>query len=151
MEWSEHAWVVWATLAILLGVAEVFSLSLVLLMLAGGALVGALVAAIGLPVAVQVIAAGLSATAMLTFVRPSVVRQLHAGPQLVTGHAALIGEMGFAVDEVTVHGGQVKLRGEIWTARPYDDTEVIPPGAKVEVYQIKGATALVAQVPELGL
>jgi membrane protein implicated in regulation of membrane protease activity len=43
----------------------------------------------------------------------------------------------------------VKIGGEVWTARPYDEDQVIEPGAKVDVFVIKGATALVHQVPEL--
>ena len=41
------------------------------------------------------------------------------------------------------HSGQVKLDGEVWTARPYDTTEVYPPGTKVTVMEINGATAVV--------
>ena len=49
-----------------------------------------------------------------------------------------------------MHGGLVKLAGETWTARPYDEDLVIPPGAKVEVFEIRGATAYVHPLPELG-
>jgi membrane protein implicated in regulation of membrane protease activity len=64
--------------------------------------------------------------------------------------AGLVGKEGFAVAEVTVHGGQVKLAGELWTARPYDEYAVIPAGAKVQVFEIRGATAYVHEVPQLG-
>jgi len=33
----------------------------------------------------------------------------------------------------------------VWTARAYDDDEVIDEGARVEVIEIRGATALVAE------
>jgi membrane protein implicated in regulation of membrane protease activity len=39
----------------------------------------------------------------------------------------------------------VKLDGEIWTARAYDDDEVIEPGKRVQVLEIRGATALVSE------
>ena len=87
---------------------------------------------------------------MLALVRPSVVKRLHTGPDLKQGHEALIGEEGFTVAEITEQGGQVKIAGEIWTARPYDETAVIPVGAKVRVYEIRGATAYVDEVPQLG-
>jgi membrane protein implicated in regulation of membrane protease activity len=48
-----------------------------------------------------------------------------------------------------VHGGQVRIGGELWTARPFDETEVIEPGATVDVFEIKGATALVHRVPAI--
>lgn len=150
MDWfTEHAWSIWLGAVLVLGVAEMFSLDLVLLMLAAGAAIGMVLAIAGLPVAVQCLAAAATATAMLALVRPSVVRRLHSGPELRHGPAALIGTTGFAVEEVSSRGGLVKIAGEVWTARPYDEHVVIPDGAKVEVYEIRGATAYVAQVPEL--
>ena len=151
MNWlGDHAWEAWLGLAILLGVAELFSLDLILLMLAFGAVVGVLAALIGLPGAVQVVAASVGAVAMLALVRPGVVKRLHAGPTLVQGHEALVGRTALVVEEISSQGGQIRVGGEIWTARPYDEDDVIPVGAKVDVFQIKGATALVHPVPELG-
>ena len=151
MEWlRDYDWAVWVGAAMVLGVAELASLDLVLLMLAVGCLVGAGVAAFELPFLVQALAAVAASTAMLVLVRPSVVRRLHSGPGLRHGPAALIGEEGFALSEVDARGGQVKLAGEVWTARPYDDTAVIPSGARVQVFEIRGATAYVHEVPEIG-
>ncbi|MGN6131421.1 MAG: NfeD family protein [Nocardioidaceae bacterium] len=149
-EWF-HDWQAWLALAALLGVAEVFSLDLVLLMLAAGSLVGALVALVGAPLAAQVLAAVAASAAMLVFVRPNVVRRLHSGPDLVLGHNALVGKQGVVLDEVGPDGGQIRVAGEVWTARPYDETTVIPVGAHVDVLQIKGATALVHPIPELDI
>lgn len=151
MEWlKEWDWALWLGAALALGVAELTSLDLVLLMLATGCLVGAGLGAAGAPFVLQALAAAAVSAAMLVLVRPSVVRRLHSGPTLVQGHAALVGREGHAVSVVDTHGGQVKLAGEVWTARPYDDTAVIPPGARVQVFEIRGATAYVHEVPELG-
>lgn len=150
MEWfKDHAWETWTALAILLALAELLSLDLVLLMLAVGAGVGILTALIGLPVAAQILAAIGAATAMLLFVRPSIVKRLHAGPELTLGHDALVGRQGVAVSEISVDGGQVKIGGDLWTARPYDETITIHEGARVDVFQIKGATAYVHPLPEI--
>jgi membrane protein implicated in regulation of membrane protease activity len=146
---GENAWAVWLGLAMLLGVAELVSLDLILLMLAGGALVGA-VTSLALPVPVQVFAAVLTSVAMLALVRPNVVRRLHSGPDLVTGHDKLIGKQGVVISEVSCDAGQVRIAGEVWTARPYDDDAVIEPGARVDVFEIRGATAMVHKIPELG-
>jgi membrane protein implicated in regulation of membrane protease activity len=140
---------VWLGAALTLGVAELASLNLVLLMLAAGCVVGAGVAAAELPFVLQALAAVLASVAMLVMVRPSVVRRLHSGPSLQHGAAALIGKEGFALSAVDARGGQVKLGGEVWTARPYDDTAVIASGARVQVFEIRGATAYVCEVPEL--
>ena len=145
----ENAWAIWLGLAMLLGVAELVSLDLILLMLAGGALVGA-VTSLLLPVPVQVFAAVLTAIAMLAIVRPSAIKRLHSGPALVTGHDKLIGKQGVVISEVSCDAGQVRIAGEVWTARPYDDDAVIEPGARVDVFEIRGATAVVHKIPELG-
>jgi membrane protein implicated in regulation of membrane protease activity len=148
-EWF-HAWQAWLGLAVVLGALELFSLDLVLLMLAAGAVVGMVTAVAGADEWLQILAAAAASAAALVVVRPSVVKRLHAGPTLVLGHEALVGRQGVVLERVSAHGGQVKICGEVWTARPYDDDLVIEPGATVDVFQIKGATALVHQVPELG-
>ena len=148
-DWLQ-AWQAWLGVAIALGVAELFSLDLVLLMMATGALVGMLVSLVGLAWPVQVLAAIAASVGMLALVRPSVVRRLHSGPELTLGHAALVGKQGVVVDEVSARGGQVRIGGELWTARPYDETEVIAPGEAVDVFEIRGATALVHRIPSLG-
>ena len=150
MEWfGEHVWETWLGVAILLGVAELFSLDLVLLMLSMGALVGAVAAIVGLPFAAQVLGAVAASVAMLAFVRPSVVRRMHSGPSLVQGHDKLVGQSALAISEISSDGGQVRIGGEVWTARPYDDRAVIPVGATVDIFEIRGATAVVHAVPEL--
>ena len=153
MDWEsirENAWAVWLGLSIVLGVAELASLDLVLLMLAVGALAGMVAGLLDLDVWVQILAATLASIAMLAFVRPSFIRRLHTGPDLQHGFAGLVGKEGFTVAEISSEGGQVKLAGELWTARAYDESAVIPVGAKVQVFEIRGATAYVHEVPELG-
>jgi membrane protein implicated in regulation of membrane protease activity len=145
-----EAWQAWLALAIALGVLELFSLDLVLLMLAVGALVGMVASLAGLALWVQVVAASLASIAALGVLRPGVVKRLHSGPNLVLGHEALVGRQALVIEEISSQGGQIKVGGEVWTARPYDEDQVIPVGAKVDVFQIKGATALVHPVPELG-
>jgi membrane protein implicated in regulation of membrane protease activity len=147
-EWLEE-WQAWLGLAVLLGALELFSLDLILLMLASGAVLGMVAAMVGLPVAAQVLIALAGSLAALALVRPSVVKRLHSGPTLVLGHDALVGRQGLVIEQVSAHGGQVKIGGDVWTARPYDEDLVIEPGATVDIFQIKGATALVHQVPEL--
>jgi membrane protein implicated in regulation of membrane protease activity len=143
-------WQAWLGLAMLLGVAELFSLDLMLLMLAVGALVGMVTAALSAPVALQIIAAVAASVGMLALVRPSMVQRLHSGPELTLGPKALIGKQALVVDKVSAHGGQIRLAGELWTARAFDETQVIEPGSTVDVFEIKGATAYVHQVPQLG-
>lgn len=148
-EWVQ-AWQAWLGVAIALGVAELFSLDLVLLMMAAGAVVGMIVALVGFGWPIQVIAAVAASIGMLALVRPSIVKRFHSGPELTLGHAALVGKQGVVVDEVSMHAGQIRIGGELWTARPYDETEVIEPGANVDIFEIRGATAYVHRIPTLG-
>jgi membrane protein implicated in regulation of membrane protease activity len=148
-DWFQD-WQAWLGVAIALGVAELFSLDLVLLMMATGALAGMVVALVGLGWPVQVIAAVAASVGMLALVRPNIVKRMHAGPELTLGHAALVGKQGVVVDQVYLHGGQIRVGGDLWTARPYDETEVIEPGAAVDIFEIRGATAYVHRIPTLG-
>jgi membrane protein implicated in regulation of membrane protease activity len=146
-EWlGEHEWAGWFTAAAVLGVAELLSMDFVLLMVALGLAGGGVADLLGATLALQILVAVVVAMGTLVFVRPSVVRRLHHGPELTTGHAALVGRSALAIEEITAHGGQVKLAGEVWTARPYDESLVIPAGSTVDVFEIKGATAVVYPV-----
>lgn len=151
IDWlQEHAWEAWLGTAIFLGVAEMFSLDLVLLMLAGGALVGMGAALLGLPAAAQLVLAAGASVAMLALVRPSMVRRLQSGPELTLGHDKLVGQQGVVTEAISsLQTGRVKLGGETWSAEPYDHTLTIAPGQVVEVLEIRGATAFVHPVPTL--
>ena len=151
MDWlGDHVWAVWLVLAMVLGVAEMLSLDLVLLMLAVGALGGAVTAAVGAPFLLSALVAVVVSAGMLGLVRPNLVQRLHTGPELRLGHGKLVGQMGVVLTDLSALApGQIRLAGEVWTAQPYDDTMTIPAGETVEVLQIKGATAYVHPVPRL--
>lgn len=152
MDWlSEHAWAAWLGIAAVLGAAELVSLDLVLIMLAVGALAGGLSAALGAAFVVQVLVAGIASVAMLALVRPGLVAKLHQGPELKLGHTKLVGQRALVTQRMTgLAVGQIKLAGETWSAAPYDEHLTIEPGATVEVFEIRGATAYVHPVSELG-
>jgi membrane protein implicated in regulation of membrane protease activity len=146
---SDNQWVLWLALSVGLAAAELVSLDLILLMLAVGALGGAVAAAVHAPEILQVLVALAISLGMLTLVRPSVVRRLHRGPELTTGHAALVGKQAVVLETVDARSGRIKLRGQIWSARSFDES-VIAPGSTVDVYEIDGATAVVYRVGEQG-
>ena len=151
MDWfRDHLWETWLMIAVALGVLELLSTDLILIMLAGGALVGMVVALFGLPVAVQIVVALGTAVGLLAVIRPSMVHRLHAGPTLRTGADALIGERGFVLEPLShATPGRVKIGGDVWTAKPYDEDDQIEAGAAVDVVSIKGATAYVLRTHQL--
>jgi len=101
------------------------------------------VGAFHLDLALQLAAFVVAAGAGLGFIRPIAIRHLKQPPPLRTGTAALVGRSAIVLEEVTEHSGRVRIDGEEWSSRAYDDSLVIPVGTKVDVMQIKGATALV--------
>jgi len=137
--------VVWIILAAVLGIAEMLTLTAALGLLSVAALAAAAAAALGGNAFAQFAIFAAVAVAGLALVRPLVRRQLQArlGPQHRFGVAALVGRQARVVQEVTGHAGRVRIGGEEWSARSYDETLVIPPGTTVDVIQIEGATALV--------
>ena len=151
MEWfREHMVETWLGVAIVLGVAEMFSLDLVLIMLAVGALAGMVTALVTDETVVQFLVAAGTSVAMLGLIRPSLARRFHGGPELQLGHGKLVGKQALVTEAISaLNPGRVKLAGEVWSAEPYDESLTIDAGETVEVYEIRGATAYVHPVPRL--
>jgi membrane protein implicated in regulation of membrane protease activity len=136
-------WVIWLIFAVVLGVAEIFSLTAALGILGGAALVTAGSAALGLPLPLQLLVFTVVSTVGVVLIRPAALRHMQR-PQLTRfGVDALIGKPAYVVQDVTALDGRVRIGGEEWTARAYDDTLVIPAGTVVDVMEIQGSTALV--------
>lgn len=137
------SWIVWLIVAAVLGVAELLTATLAFGLIAVAAVVGAVVGAFHLDIPIQLAAFVVAAGAGLGFVRPIAMRHVRQPPLLRTGTAALVGRSAVVVEEVSEHTGRVRIDGEEWSSRAYDESLVIPVGTKVDVMQIKGATALV--------
>jgi membrane protein implicated in regulation of membrane protease activity len=143
MQWlAEHLWVMWMALAALLGVAELLTLDFTLLMLATGALAGGVVALV-LPGVLwaQIAVAVVVAVAMLGLLRPTLLQKVRALPGYRSSVDKMIGSPGVAITEITPGTGEVKVAGEVWSARSVEGT--IPSGTEIEVYRIDGAIAIV--------
>jgi membrane protein implicated in regulation of membrane protease activity len=137
------AWIVWLVVAAVLGVAELMTTTFALGIIAIGALVAAGAGAMRLGIPFQLLAFVVASAAGLGFVLPIARRHIKQPPLLKTGPAALVGRSARVLEEVTEHGGRVRIGGEIWSARSYDESLIIPVGRVVDVMQIEGATALV--------
>jgi membrane protein implicated in regulation of membrane protease activity len=137
------AWIVWLIVAAVLGVAELATTTFALGIIAVGALVAAGVGALGLSLPFQLLAFVAASAGGLGFVLPIARRHIKQPPPLKTGPAALVGRSAQVLEEVSGHGGRVRIGGDVWSARAYDETLVIPVGHTVDVMQIEGATALV--------
>ena len=137
------AWVIWVIAAAALVAGEVFTLGFILGPVALAALLAALVAAVGGGLGLQLAVFIAGSVASLAIVRPLAARHLRMPAHTRTGAAALVGARAVVLERVDADHGTVKIGGEVWTARPYDEEQSFEPGTRVEVLKIEGATALI--------
>jgi membrane protein implicated in regulation of membrane protease activity len=139
------AWVIWLIIAVVFAVAEVVNLSFYLFPFAIGAAGAAVVGLAGGALALELVVFAVLTAASFTIVRPIARRHINMPPQLRTGTAALIGRTAIVTERIVNDEalGKVRLDGEVWSARAYDDDKVLEPGTRVHVMEIRGATALV--------
>ena len=134
----------WLILALVLAGAEALTGDLFLLMLAGGALAaGGSSWLLDWPIWADGAVFLVVSVLLLVGARPALRRRLTASKGLLEPAKALEGKPALVLDRVARHEGQVKLEGEVWTARPLDDNDVFEPGDHVTVMHIDGATAVV--------
>jgi membrane protein implicated in regulation of membrane protease activity len=138
-------WVLWIIAAGVLAVGEIATMGFFLGPIAVAATLAAVVALVGAGVAVQWIVFIAASLGSVLVLRPIARRHMRTPASLRTGTAALVGGPAVVLARVDRDGGQVKIGGEIWSARAYDEDDAFEPGARVEVMKIDGATALVAE------
>jgi membrane protein implicated in regulation of membrane protease activity len=135
---------IWLIAGLGLAGAEALTGDMSLLMLSGGALAAAGSSwLLGLPLWADGAVFGVVSVLLLVLLRPVLRRRLTGGAGLLDPVKALEGKPALVLEPVSRHHGQVKLDGEVWTARPYQDDEVYQPGDQVTVMHIDGATAVV--------
>jgi membrane protein implicated in regulation of membrane protease activity len=130
---------------VIFAIGEIVSMGFFLAPFAAGAAVAALLSATGAGTTAEFAAFLVVSIVLLAALRPVALRHMRQAPRLRTGTAALVGQTATVVERVGSDEGCVRLDGEIWTARPYDEDQVFEPGKRVQVLEIRGATALVAE------
>jgi membrane protein implicated in regulation of membrane protease activity len=138
-------WAWWLISAGVLAAGEVATLGFFLGPLALAALLAAVIAVAGVGLELQLAVFIAASAASLLVVRPLARRHMRMPAQLRTGTAALVGQRALVLETVDEHGGKVRIGGEVWSARAYDEDHVLEPGARVDVLKIEGATALVSE------
>jgi membrane protein implicated in regulation of membrane protease activity len=141
------AWIIWLVAACLLGVGEMHQGGFYLAPFALGAALAAVVSLLGVGAALSAIVFLLASVIVFATLRPVARRHRRLPPSIRTGAAALIGRPAIVLERIANDEGVgcVKIDGEVWTARSYAEDEVIDVGQRVEVVEIRGATALVMQ------
>jgi membrane protein implicated in regulation of membrane protease activity len=136
--------VIWLIVALGLAGAEALTGDMSLLMLGGGALAAAGSSwLLDMPVWADGAVFLVVSVLLLVLVRPALRRRFTSARELRIGLQALEGKSALVLDRVAHDEGQVKLDGQVWTARPLNDSDVFEPGEQVTVMHIDGATAVV--------
>jgi membrane protein implicated in regulation of membrane protease activity len=140
-------WVIWTLVACGLAVGEILTTSFFLAPFAGGALLAAVLSLVGLGATASWAAFVVASLALLIGVRPIAMRHRQLPAAIRTGTAALVGQTGLVVERIANDEGVgcVKINGQVWTARAFDDDAIIEAGHRVHVMEIRGATALVTE------
>jgi membrane protein implicated in regulation of membrane protease activity len=139
-------WILWLVAAAILGVGELHQGGFYLLPFAIGAALAAVVSLLGVGGLLSALVFVAVSAFVVMALRPVAHRHRHLPPAIRTGAAALIGRPATVIERIANEEGVGCVRidgGEVWTARTYADGEVIEAGERVEVVDIKGATALV--------
>jgi membrane protein implicated in regulation of membrane protease activity len=139
-------WVIWLIAAVIFAVGEMATTSFFLAPFAGGAAVAALLALAGAGAVIEWAAFLVISILLRAALRPIAREHQRTRGRIRTGTAALVGQTATVVERIANSEGVgcVRLDGEIWTARAFDDEETFEPGARVQVLEIRGATALVS-------
>lgn len=135
---------IWLIVLIICIIAEAISLGLTTIWFAGGALVSAVLAGFGLPIAVQLVAFFVVSLLLLFFTRPIAVKYFNV-KRVRTNVEGLIGKQGIVtvdIDNVRATG-QVTVNGQEWSARSVDDNVNITSGTVVKVKAINGVKLIV--------
>ena len=140
-------WVIWLILAVIFAVGEIATLGFFLAPFAGGAAVAAVISAAGAGLVPSLLIFLVVSGVLLAGLRPLARSPRRMPPQIRTGTAALVGRDATVVERIANQEGMgcVKIDGEVWTARAYLDEEIYEAGTRVQVVEIRGATALVTE------
>ena len=138
-------WIAWIVVACALGFGEMHQGGFYLAPFAAGALFAALFALIGVGAGASAIVFLVASMLVFATLRPIARRHRRLPPPIRTGAAALVGRRAIVLERIANDEGVgcVKIDGEVWTARSYDEDQILEPGQRVEVVEIRGATAMV--------
>lgn len=139
------AWILWLVAACVLGVLEMHQGGFYLAPFAAGAALAAVMGLLGVGVALSAVVFVVSSAIVFGTLRPVAQRHRRVPPAIRTGSAALVGRKAIVLERIANDEGVgcVKIGGEVWTARSFDEDQVFDTGERVEVVEIRGATALV--------
>ncbi|HBR57784.1 MAG TPA: hypothetical protein DEA22_10010 [Blastocatellia bacterium] len=149
---EQQLWIMWLAIAVLLIVAEIFTLGFVLFWFGIGALAAALVGMTGVGFIWQFAAFAIVSTALTVMSRTIFSRYLLSGDSVKfkTGIESLPGQVGTVASpsKGALREGAVRVYGSVWTAFPADGESELEEGERVEVVEVRGSSIYVKKMRE---
>lgn len=131
--------IVWLVIFIVMLGIEIATLGLTTIWFAGGALLSTLVAAIGLPLYVQIPVFLVVSVVLLLFTRP-IAQKYFNKERIRTNAESLVGQIAVVSENINnLKGiGKAVINGQEWTARSDDDTVELEKETKATIVAIEG-------------
>ena len=134
----------WAAAIVVFAIAEAATTALVSIWFAVGAAAAMVASIFTASLGAQCAVFAVVSAAALAATRP-LVRRMTAGKAVATNADRVIGQHGVVTQAIDneMAEGQVRVSGQIWTARSSNDNIRIPCGTLVTVQQISGVKLIV--------
>jgi len=134
--------VIWLIIVIILGAIEAVTVGLTTIWFAAGALIAMIAAIFRVPLIGQILLFLISSSVLLYYTRPIVMKYLKIG-KTKTNINSYIGEKGIVLKKISpLSTGQVKVRGQVWTAKSFNDEE-IQEKERIVVVSVEGVKLVV--------
>ncbi len=138
--------VFWLVMAVIFLIIEAVTVGLTTIWFAAGSFVALALAMFNVPVLAQFIVFLIVSFCLLLFTRRIFVEKLKTGSE-ATNIEALIGQTAQVTSAIKpLETGQVRIKGQVWSAVCRDETLTIPEKETVKVIAIEGVKLIV--VPE---
>lgn len=137
--------ILWLVLALVAGIAEAMTVTLVSVWFAAGAVCAAIASALGASTAFQWILFWVVSLVLLIITAP-LCKKFKVQKKVPTNADRVIGQTGVVTEEIHMLNGtgEVKADGKRWSAKSVGG-EIIPVGAVVRIEEISGVNLIVTE------
>ena len=138
--------ILWFASIVLFFIIEGMTFSLVCIWFAGGSIAALVTSLLGFGAAVQFSAFVVVSAILLALVRP-MAKRYATSRKTRTNADRVIGNVGVVIKQIDPlkNEGQIRVLGQIWSAKPEDGSSVIAADSHVEVMAISGVKVVVRE------
>ena len=144
---TSNFWLFWLIIAVVCLILELSSGDFFVTCFAMGGLCALVASLLGTPFWVQVVVFAICSVLSIWFIRPKLLKSLHAGGEDRPSNAdALLGREGTVVEPIVQNGsGYVKIDGDVWKAVTQDGSPVAK-GEQVRVVSMESIVVIVVKI-----